>query len=690
MIISTAVGFSAAAAAFLLVGVLSIVSWRGGRIGGFLIIACGATVLWAGVLAANLFVGPLSVAVLLANEVVHVGIWLAFLAVLLARQGFTKSLLWFVHASWLVVLLLILASLMFPFSISDWILGASTGLLAGVFLSLLGLFLLEQLLKNSSRDERESVMPLAIGLGGIFGFDLFLYSEAYLFGGYDASSWAARGYVNALSAAAIAFAARRNSDWDIDLFVSRHVVFYTTTLSAVGLYLIVVALGGFLLQQFGGELGGLVRGVFVAGALLVLFALLSSNVLRIRVKMFLSKHFYRNRYDYREEWMRLVETIGSAEDVRHPDVMISALCDIIESPGGIAWRLDADGKRFVFAGSYLLEEQASDLSADDELLKFIAETGWIVDLDEYQVEPSTYHNAALPACIRQLESARLIVPLQARGVLYGLVALSRPAGGRFQMNYEDRDILKTAGNHIAIHLSHQLSESALIEARQFEAYNRLTAFLMHDLSNLLAQQSLIVKNAEVHRANPEFIDDALKTVANSVNRMNRLMKQLKNPGSFTEKRPTRLRYILSAAIDRCADHEPLPTLKCDDGDQPIAVDAERFISVIAHLLRNAQDATNVDGQIELTGSIDTHAVVVDVEDTGSGMSNKFVSERLFKPFDSTKGAVGMGIGVYQAREFARSLGGDLIAASVEGKGTRFTMTVSRDKVEPNAELVGAA
>ena len=55
------------------------------------------------------------------------------------------------------------------------------------------------------------------------------------------------------------------------------------------------------------------------------------------------------------------------------------------------------------------------------------------------------------------------------------------------------------------------------------------------------------------------------------------------------------------------------------------------------------------------------------------MAAAFVRQRLFRPFDSTKGSKGMGIGAYQAREFIRSVGGDINVASQPGVGTTFTI-----------------
>jgi putative PEP-CTERM system histidine kinase len=215
----------------------------------------------------------------------------------------------------------------------------------------------------------------------------------------------------------------------------------------------------------------------------------------------------------------------------------------------------------------------------------------------------------------------------------------------------------------------------LTEARQFEAYNRLSAFLMHDLNNLIAQQSLIVANAEKYKRNAEFVDDSIRTIASSVERMKRVMRQLKSGGPETTAKLTQLRFVASAAADRCAMAQPNPVLELNDVDASIEVNADEFTMVLTHLIRNAQDACAKNGSVSISLSQTEYTATVIVADNGSGMSAEFIRERLFRPFDSTKGSQGMGIGAYQAREFARKLGGDLDVQSVVGEGTRVSMTL---------------
>ena len=98
---------------------------------------------------------------------------------------------------------------------------------------------------------------------------------------------------------------------------------------------------------------------------------------------------------------------------------------------------------------------------------------------------------------------------------------------------------------------------------------------------------------------------------------------------------------------------------------------------LLHAIRNAQDATDPDGDVTLNLTYDQHWCVVCVADTGSGMDESFVRERLFKPFDSTKGSEGMGIGAYQLRETVRAMGGEVSVDSRPAEGTRVELRFSK-------------
>jgi len=665
MVTFGAVSYTVLAVLYALLALLLLTSWRGPRIGGYLIFACLVTAAWSGLLAWSTASGAIPIGLLFVAEVMKAGGWLIFLGQLglpsrrvrfLAFGSGIAALLW---GLWVLV--------------SNRFLGTTGSIepvlnFSGLALSLVGLVILEQLYRNAAGDKRPALKALVIGLGGMFAFDLFLYSQAVLLQHIDSTVLMARGAVNILFLPLIALAARRNPSWDLNFFVSRQVVFYTTTLVAVGLYLLLMSAGGYLLLLYGGNWGGLASIVFSVGALLVLAALVFSSSARARTKVFLSKHFFQNKYDYREEWLRLVATLADFEDSSTRQVVIKALAQIVDSPSGTLWRRPAEGGDFVVSATYNDSSAGEDLPADSELVRFIARDGWIVDLDEYRAYPDRYDNLVLPEWLAEDRDAWLIVPLMTRDSLQGLMLLDRGVGHR-EINYEDRDLLKTVGNHIAVHLAQEEADNMLSEAKQFEAYNRLTAFLMHDLKNLIAQQSMLVENAERHKRNPEFIDDMLETIAGGVTRMRRVIEHLRHTSVSQPRERVELSKLVLKAVSGCEDRNPVPA--ADVGDEQVWVrgDSERLLMALTHAIRNAQDATPANGEIRIRLSKSGDGVRLEVKDNGEGMKPDFVRERLFKPFDSTKGTQGVGIGAYQILETVRAAGGSVDVSSSPGQGT---------------------
>jgi putative PEP-CTERM system histidine kinase len=438
------------------------------------------------------------------------------------------------------------------------------------------------------------------------------------------------------------------------------------------LYLILMSAGGYLIVRFGGSWGALAKIVFFVGAVVVLLTLLFSSRLQARLKVFLNKHFFHNKYDYRDEWLRLVSTLADFDKNTAPNVVIRAIAQIVDSPSGAMWVRGGDNPEFRLTARFGTEDEFPDIPQDAELIRFIEKEGWLIDFVEYASHPERYGNLSFPAWLHERDTAWLIVPLQSAGELLGVILLSKGAGP-LRLNYEDRDLLKTVGNHIAVHLSQARSDGMLAEARQFEAFNRLTAFLLHDLNNLIAQQSLVVSNAERFRDNPKFVDDAIDTIANSVSRMKRLMEQLTKGFKTPQKRSTNLQEVLSSAVQRSSELRPEPTLLDFDGSIQVMADSDRLTTAFEHLIRNAQDATADSDRIDITVSVTNGLVLVSISDTGEGMNAEFIRERLFRPFDSTKGSHAMGIGAYQVREYARMLGGRLEVRSSAGQGTTFVL-----------------
>ena len=217
--------------------------------------------------------------------------------------------------------------------------------------------------------------------------------------------------------------------------------------------------------------------------------------------------------------------------------------------------------------------------------------------------------------------------------------------------------------------------SRLAESRQFDAFNRFAAFVMHDLKNSVAQLQLLTSNAARHRHNPEFIDDAFVTIENTAARISRLIAQLQSRDARAGQREIDAAQVVEMALARCKHHLPMPLLQMAPGAWPVMADPERLAAVFEHVLRNAQQAAGSTGVVRVTLERTEDRLAVTIADTGPGMDPEFIRDRLFRPFDSTKGSSGMGVGAYQARAYVLEVGGTVEVRSAPGSGTRFIIRI---------------
>jgi putative PEP-CTERM system histidine kinase len=558
-------------------------------------------------------------------------------------------------------------------------------LYAGFLLvAIAGLVLVEQIMRNAHVESRRAVKYLCIGLGLIFSYDFYLYSNALLFQGLDISLWEARGFINALAVPVLAVAIARDPRLSLDIFVSRRMVFHTTALLGTGLYLFAIGTGGYYIRTYGGEWGAVVQVIFLFGAGLVLMVLLFSGKVRSSLRVLINKHFFHYKYDYRDEWLRFIQTLSSGQpDDRLRERAIHSIAEIIDSPGGILWMRRMN--QFVPVSSWQMQvSENNTLESEHPLLTFMAAREWLIDIDEYEREPELYNNLLIPDWLLHMPQAWLVIPLIVHDHMLGFVVLARsPVQTHF--NWEDSDLVKTAGRQVAMHLSQLEASQALAEAKQFEARNQLSSFVTHDVKNLIAQLSLVVTNASKHKNNPRFMEDVVTTVDNSVQKMNRLLDHLRSDNvQVGETNSIELGAELNEVVQTMANGRPAPSLDCQARGLHMLADADRFGAVMGHLIRNAQDATPDDGRIIVRLFRRDRTAIVEVQDTGTGMDKEFIRDRLFRPFDSTKGKAGMGIGVYEARDYIHKLGGDLQVISRPGEGTTFRASLPISEIDENA------
>ncbi len=546
-------------------------------------------------------------------------------------------------------------------------------LVALLVLDLLALALAAQFFSEATIDQESALKRICLAAVLVVGSQALMATVSLLT--LQVPPWMMFLRVGAMIAALVLVlvAWRGNPQWSLAVFVSPQARAYASKLSAVGAQLALILVLIPLFRSFSRESAVYAGSLFALCSFALLFLTLFSERLRAQLRVYVSKHFLPFRYDYREEWLRLIDTLAApTENTPLPERAIQGIAQIVASPAGVLWLRDNAESPFHCVAGWNTEGW-NDVSVDaaDPAVRFMAERNWILDTAELNRRPDLYPGVSRPLWLEQFPDALLIVPLISNDELLGFVVLFQSSSS-FRLTYEEIDLLRTSGRQVAAYLAQYLADQQLSEAKQFEAFNRLTAFVMHDLKNLIAQQSLMVRNAAKHKGNPAFFEDAMATIDNSVGRMNKLLAQLQAGKTDRPKRAVKVADMVRDAIDRCAGREPQPDFNDKDSSVEILADREGFASVLAHLIRNAQEATE-EGYVRV--SIDTIAgqAQITIEDSGSGMDAEFIRDRLFRPFDSTKGAQGMGIGVYQARSFVLAAGGAFQVESEQGVGTRITI-----------------
>ena len=649
-----------------------------GRAGRALLYALGFSVVWGllGLLLA-FTEQPFVLRFYLLADVLRYGAWYVCLITMLQPQGQTIATgLRVLYASPLALCgsVILVVCLMASLGLADSMASPLQAVaLSDLAMAVYALVLIEQLLRNADPDARWNFKPLWLGLAAAFVFDLHLYSDALLFNRVDGDVLAIRGFVVLMILPLIALSIVRTKQRAIRLALSQTAVFHSTTLLLAGAYLLFVAAAGYYVRYFGGEWGRALQLVVFFAALLFLALVAFSGSMRASIRVWVSKHFFRYRYDYRQEWLKFTKTLTTEGQVQQVGQrVIRGLADMVESPAGSLWLRDAGGERYTQAACWNSPEVTETTAAGEPMIAFLVESGWVLNMEEYRHMPGRYAGLNFPEWLLGLSNVWLIVPLTTGKELVGFVLL-HTARTSMDVDWEVNDLLKTAGRQAASFIAQMQATEALLEARKFDAFNRMSAFVVHDLKNIITQLSLMVKNAERHRDNPEFQKDMLLTVEHSVERMRQLMLQLRAgatpvAGTFGVNLAAIIRRIQQAK----AGQEPALSLTLQDGIMARGHE-ERVERVIGHVIQNALDATPSEGQIEVKLDMHDGMARVEVRDTGQGMDPEFVRDRLFKPFQTTKDA-GMGIGAYESFQYVQELGGRIDVESELNVGTRVSMS----------------
>ena len=484
-----------------LVTLYLVSGWRVSGRNRAMCFAVGLTALWGAVALGFVFTGNLLfLASALLVDVLRFGGWYLFLLLLMrpedaVDESSANRPSWLGKTAVLLVFIGFVSQLLTVLGINFAVPPARMALFASLAMSVFGLVLIEQLFRTVSPDFRWSIKPLCLGLGAAFLFDLYLYSDALLFNKVDLDAFSIRGFAHAIGLPLIALSAIRSSGWKRKLGLSKQVAMQSATLVLVGIYLLFMASAGYYVRFFGGEWGRALQMALLFAGLLVLAVLAFSGSMRARMRVQVGKHFFSYRYDYRDEWLRFTQTLSSQGGFTGMGKnVVRGLANMVESPGGALWLKDPSGRFFAQAAFWNMPASAATEDDGSSLCKFLSESGWVINLEEYRSLPRRYDGLELPGWLVEVPNAWLVVPLTTGSELIAFVVLAT-ARTKIDVNWEVNDLLKTAARQAGAFLGQMQASEALLDVRKFDSFNRMSAFVVHDLKNIVAQLSLMLKNA---------------------------------------------------------------------------------------------------------------------------------------------------------------------------------------------------
>ncbi|WP_395344760.1 XrtA/PEP-CTERM system histidine kinase PrsK [Ningiella sp. W23] len=618
---------------------------------------------------------------LLKYDGIRQWVWMLFIAACLRNQfsGFLRFISRPETLAIMALPTLVIVSAVFEFLPSTWQFSLHT------VLALQSLVLLELVYRQADK-EKWAFKPLVLYLGALSLFDFVTYANATM---VDELSWnffAARGYIYVAMMPFLVLAIRRIKHWGIDIFVSREVVLNSTLLLVAGFYLLAMAALGYVVKYLGGSWSLPVQMALGLVSLVLLVSVFMSHQFRNTIKVFITKNFYANQYDYRAQWVKLTKRLASSDD-DIDSVYQTALEGYLEGIGyaqGCIVKVQKTplGEHKAQIVAELKGDKKIDnaelLSMLGPILSFCEQQHWVIDFDELKAKPDLYEKMTKREEYIKGFDYQLAVPIYQNEVLWGMVFMRALEHEKRSLNWELRDYISALTDQISHFIFHAESSSALAENAQFAAFNRMSAFVVHDLKNVLAQINLILSNAQQHKDNPEFIADTFETLEYTQERMDKMLKQLTNktkeasPSAGSDK-TSNIQDVLQRLIStKCAAQKPHPTLLSSDPIE-IKIDTDKFTNVMYHLIHNAQQATSEDGRVDVQAQLSSESIIISIKDDGVGMSQQFIQQRLFKPFDTTKGNAGMGIGAYDAKHYIEEIGGSIEVHSELEKGTEFVV-----------------
>lgn len=530
---------------------------------------------------------------------------------------------------------------------------------------------LEATFRSSSGSKRWQIKYIILGVGAIFSFLIYMSSQTLLFSSIDLQSIPVTSAVILLSVTMMALFIVRHRLLDVDIFVSRYIVYNSVTVLVVGLYLLCVGVVAQLIKYFDIPFSYFFATFFIFVSVVALLILLFSTTVRRKVQLFINRHFYKHKYEFRDKWMETIEKICSKRGVREVnETVIDMIRETMGASKAVLWLYEP------VSGRYSQQVDNSDNNG-------VANNNPFIQRIKNEMAPFAIDKSGGLQNDKLADvDAVLCAPLITDGEVVGFMLLGEDISGE-PYRQDDFQLLTAVTTQAAVQIKNIRLAQELMTAKEVEAFHRMSSFIMHDLKNLTNSLSLVSQNAKHHINNPDFQQDAIKTIDSTVSRMKGLIERLSTAptGSELKREMVNVRDLMDRAAGSTGltDSTGIAYSNGIDRNLLIHVDPEAMEMVFLNIIKNSQEALHGSGVITVDATGSDEWIDVAISDNGPGISQEFIENSLFRPFKSAKKG-GFGIGLYQCKAVIEAHGGSIAVESGEGMGTKFVVKLPKGRV----------
>lgn len=535
---------------------------------------------------------------------------------------------------------------------------------------------LERTFRTSAGAIRWRIKFIILGVGGFFALRIYSSSQTLLFSSTGYSLQLFNTATVLIIGIVMLIGLMRMRLLKADLYFSQAFLHNSVVILIIGIYLLSVGFLSKILGHFDISRHLPIEALFVLLALAGLTVALLSDEVRLKIRRFVIRHFKKPQYDYREKWKEFNERTSSSVDTHHYcDTVTKWISSTFNTSSATIWLLNEQKDRLVFGGSTALsQEEGKKIWPDEECVR-----KWIAFMENQreQFDFSSHPETGVEGMERLKQSflkegrIRYAISLRIKEYFVGLLTLNERMK-KEEFSVEDLELLKIIADQVAGSLLNLKLSEHFRQAKEAEAYQTMSSFILHDLKNLASTLSLTIQNLPLYFGNPEFHKDAMETIKDSADKVNHMCNQLAlvNSKIDLKEKETDLNGLVALVLSTLKGAMGVRLIRDLHILPGLMLDPEQIQKVMTNLILNAHEALQSGGEIRVTTAQRDGWAILSVSDNGCGMSKEFIEGLLFRPFKTTK-KNGMGIGLYQSKMIVEAHGGRIEVESEEGKGSTF-------------------